>query len=135
VTGCDGTGPPGAPDLDGRPADGLPLVGPALGTVRVVKRVVVSLVVVVESGPSEPGLPPLPPLPPPGAEAVMVAVGLGGLTVGLPPAGLPEEGDGVGTAPPSVMGQMVVLMAMISVVTWPILLGQSVTVGAQLVTV
>lgn len=126
--------------MTGKPADGaderlgLAGVGPALGTVRVVKRVVVTLAVEVESTSSpEPWLP----------------VGLGGLTDaegfagtgGLAePEGIAETGGwpdtGVEDGPATpVMGQIVVLTAMISVVTWPILPGQSVTVAAQLVMV
>jgi hypothetical protein len=86
----------------------------ALGTVRVVKRVVVDEVVVVESVSSSSPLPP---------------VGLGGLAVTC------AEVEGTPVAVTSVMGQTVVLTAMVSVVTWPILPGQSVTVAAQLVMV
>jgi hypothetical protein len=85
---------------------------PGLGTVRVVKLVVVTEVVVVESVSSPPPLEP---------------VGLGGLAVTC--------AEVEGTLVPSVIGQTVVLTAMVSVVTWPILPGQSVTVAAQLVMV
>jgi len=66
----------------------------------------------------------------------------------IPPTELMDDGayetlpknpldTGVGVALPSaaVTGQMVVYRLMTSVVTWPILAGQSVTVGAQEVTV
>lgn len=130
MTGCVADGPAAPPPprvVEGRPADGaseelgappLLLLPPAagtvvelgLGTVRVVKRVVVVYAVVVEStsaadGDDEAGTAPEP------------------------------VGEVVAPLPPSVMGQTVVLTAMISVVTWPILPGQSVTVAAQLVMV
>ena len=121
TTDCDGLGAP--VDVLGRPADGaddtgadtgadegttdegagLPEVGPALGTVRVVKRVLVNRVVVVES------------------TASWLPVGLAELT------DTTAEEDGPAPLPPSVMGQTVVLTATISVVTWPT--GQLVTVG------
>ena len=116
TTGWEGCG---TPDLVGRPADGAEVVGlttvlrvgPPLGTVRVVKRVVVTWVVEV--------------------------VSCSGTSSELGPSGWDgDEGDGEpeGEAT-SVMGQTVVPTGMISVVTCPILPGQSVTVGAQLVMV
>ncbi|KAL2256366.1 hypothetical protein VTK26DRAFT_1782 [Humicola hyalothermophila] len=101
------------PEVAGKPAHGAELlgltsvlgVGPPLGTVRVVKRVVVILVIEVES--------------------------CSGASCDLMPAGS-DEGDGAAT---SVIGHTVVLTGTVSVVTCPILSGQSVTVGGQLVMV
>lgn len=134
-------GEAGEPDLIGRPADGdhdndddcgkdgddgddevltAEPVASDLGTVRVVKRVAVTRAVDVESVFS---------LSPP--------VGKGGLAP-LPDSigagGEEAEVDGP-TSAPSVMGHTVVLTAIVSVTTWPILPGQSVTVTGQLVTV
>jgi hypothetical protein len=105
-----------------KPADGADWIGldgglegaatgavePGLGTVRVVNRVVVICVVEVESI----------------SDACDAGAG--------PETEADADGEGEAT---SVMGQTVVLTAITSVVTWPILAGQSVTVDAQLVTV
>jgi hypothetical protein len=109
--------------LVGRPDDGAgvvtsALVGSGLGTVRVVKRVVVSSVVEVESVS--------------GTSLLPLLVGLGAST--LLPLLLVAWGTSLslpllvewGTST-SVMGQTVVETAMVSVVTWPT--GQSVTVA------
>lgn len=92
-----------------------------LATVTVVNCVLVTEVLLVQS--------------PSGCQVgtmmpVGLPVGLGHSPWGLPP-GLPPVGFGQ----PSVMGHTVVLTAMTSVVTWPSLAGQLVTVGAQLVMV
>jgi len=84
-----------------------------LATVTVVNCVLVTEVLVVQSTS--------------GCQVgTMMPVGLGHSPWGLPPVGLGQ---------PSVMGHTVVLTAMTSVVTWPSLAGQLVTVGAQLVMV
>jgi hypothetical protein len=91
------------------------LLPPVVGTTTVVvlETVVKVRSVVVVTPPSEEG--PLPPPLPPGA---------GALAEGE------EEGEGEGEPEPPT-GQTVVLTGTTSVVTWPILPGQLVTVGAH----
>lgn len=87
------------------------------------------------------------PSPSPGVDGLELPPSFSGVLEGLEPepAGFVSEGveplppfsaGGVGAVwPPSVTGQTVVEMAMVSVVTEPILPGQSVTAGAHDVTV
>lgn len=123
----------GKPDVVGKPADGADesadegvvcstavvgsstgVVGSGLGTVSVVKRVVVIAVVEVKSASSSSS----PPSP---------GVGLGESTEEV---GSGESTEGVEEGPPttSVMGQTVVLTAIVSVTTRP---GHEVTLGAH----